>query len=311
MASTVSRKSTKTPDPSIGILKQHSHANKEATYLGLKYKSITVQGGEWWNLETSRRIKKLTGRIYLLKPRVAGNASLIIQFMTVNNLELQDLIIPTDSDLLTDIQSLQVQKEPRVISCRSVDDVPIKEAELLQPFSFCDLTLEAIVTNIVDGDTMDCMAMVDPYQLAMPCTMRCGSKTVVGQRATICTSAVTTRASTTRILMSFRIRLFGVDAADCASAKAPTDVQDRMRNKKNAATEFVKRWCKESSNRIWLQYMGYGFHGRTLGALFQRGIDGEKSKEDLTSKLLKYRHPKIGKVAVPYEGGNKKDAWMD
>lgn len=304
-------KKTISVDPSVDVLTRYGHANKEITFLGLNYKSVTISGGEWYNLESSRRIKKLANRIYLIKPRVTGPVDLLIQFMMVNNLDITDVTC-MDAELPILLQSKKSSQEPRIIRCKHIDDVPIGEAELLQPFSFSDLVLEAIVTNIIDGDTMDCMAMVDPYELAMPCTMRCGSKTVIGQRATVCSSSpFTDSRSDTKILMSFRIRLFGIDAADCAKKDAPEDVQVTMRNKKNAATEFVRRWCKESGNRIWLHYMGFDCRSRTMGALYQRGVDGSKSKTDLTTKLLKFRHPIHGKVAVPYEGGNKKDAWMN
>jgi hypothetical protein len=288
---------------------------------------VTVKGGKWYNLETSRQISSINERMFFISPRVAGTVELLTQFAIVNELDIDRVVIPDHlSELKYEIRRTLMIRKPRVISCTDIDKIPQDEIERLQLFSFVGVTIPAVITNIIDGDTIDCAMVFNPCLLAIPIPVRTGHRTIIGQTTTICSSgyhqlgsvASSSKAelfgqssSDTQMLIKLRIRLDGVDAADCLarSAKVTPEQRELMKNKKEAATEYVKIWANGSDNRVWLKLFGYDCRSRILGRLYQRTIDSNKSDIDLTRNLLNYTHPIYGKVAVPYDGGNKKEAW--
>ena len=281
----------------------HPKTKREETFLNLKHKKITVKPGEWYNLQTSRRVKKMTDRTYFISPRVAGNVAMLQQFMLLNDLSPKQIQIPVHLTNLNDELLAASDKKPRVIAATNIDHVSKADLDQLQPFSFTNIKVKALITNIIDGDTFDCAFIMNPAQWALPTAIRIDNKTTIGQLTTICTinkvigDRMVKGECPLQTLIKLRIRLFDCDAADKDSPR------------KEAATDFVQRWAKRSGNRIWLQLMGYDCRSRILGKLYQRGNNDRQSKCDLTSRLLEYRHPTLGAVAVPYDGGNKTAAW--
>lgn len=325
------------------IIEKYPQINEEITITNLSGKDVKLKPCKWYNLETSRSVGNVDNRLFLIVPRITGNFELLTQYLIVNNIDINNIIIPDGmSDLEIMLRDATTIQTPRVIYNNNIDDIPFDEIDRLQTFKFSNITVPAIITNIIDGDTFDCAMVLDPMLLALPTTVKNKQKTVIGQTATICypniqnhntsnistgnyisntsssshsnKNSLPTLSNSIGLLIKLRIRLHGVDAADCipdSNKNASNDKRELMKGKKIAATEFVKTWGNGSDNKIWLELMGYDCRSRILGKIYQRKSDGGKSKSDLSSQLLRYRHKTYGQVAVIYDGGNKNDAWDD
>jgi len=283
--------------------------NQECTVLNLSHKTITIKPFKWYNLETSRQVSNLTGKRYLIEPRVAGTIELIMQFILLNQLQSDQIITSPDMESIRDVITSTNTCKTKMISQIDIDLVPMEEIDQLQTFRFSHITVPAIITNILDGDTFECAAILNPNEMAFPISVTSGKRTTMGQNLTLCSQS---GQCSTNLLLKLNIRLYGVDAADCipsSDKRATIEQRVLMSNRKEAATEFVRKWATGCNNKVWLQLMGYDCRSRTLGRLYRR-VDGDyRSTSDLTSQLLRYSHPVYGQVAVKYEGGNKKEAW--
>jgi hypothetical protein len=312
---TITKTSKSTKIATSSSVFEHPSLLQPSSFLNLTGRQTTVNEHTWFNLETSRHIKKLDGRAHFIQPRVSGPIELLVQFMIINNLSISSVVLP-DEALRHALNSILMNRKSRVITCTDIDRIPQNEVAMLKPFTFDRITVKSIITNIVDGDTFDCAMVIDPYQMAMPIAIRQDSRTIMGQNCIMCASD-NRGTHDVKMLITLRVRLFGCDAADAAtkqdlkglSSTAAAKMKALKLAQKDAATEFVRQWSLASGNKIWLQLMGMGCRSRTLGRIFQRTSDGHKSDLDLTTALLSYSHPKLGKVAVPYDGGNKEEAW--
>jgi endonuclease YncB( thermonuclease family) len=299
----------KTESFTAGIISKYPCTQQDETVINLADQPVVITKRKWYNLETSRQIGKIDGKLFLISPRVVGTEELLTQFTVINNLDME-LVKCTDemSDRLSNVEKAVMKREPNIIACTDIDKFPMSEIDSLKPFSFNHLTIPAIITRIIDGDTFDCALIIDPYHLAVGVPIKVKHRTVMGHNAIVCSSNKD-QQSDSKLAIKLCIRLYGADAADCAPSTAPLKEREKSKTKKDLATEFVQKWSKGCNHRIWLQLMGSDCRSRTLARLYQRGYDGHKSTSDLTSKLLRYQHPVHGKVAVPYHGGNKEDAW--
>lgn len=292
------------------IIENYPTVKLEETIINLSRKKITIKGSKWYNLETSRQTGNINNRIFFVSPRVVGTIELLTQFVLINELDMNKVIISGHLKYLREKVDIGIiNRKPRIIACDDIDKISNDEIDRLQPFRFANITIPARITYIVDGDTFDCAAILDPSLLAIPTPIKVGYRTTIGQTVTMCGS---TSKLHSKMLIKLRIRLDGVDAADCipdSNKKATKTERKQMKGKKEAATEYVRKWANGSNNKIWLQLMGYDCRSRILGKLYQRTSNGHKSKGDLSEHMLRYRHPEYGKVAVPYDGGNKAVAW--
>jgi len=311
----------------------------------LSRNEVVVAAKKWYNLETSRSIGNLKEKEFLISPRVAGPLELIVEFLLINNLDVDGVIIPESRpNMRLSLKRAIEQRRPRIIETTDIDQVSPDEINTLQPFNFNRVTVKARLTRVIDGDTFDCVTIIDPSILALPTPVRVDNRTVIGQTVTICsersstkvnqntkrgTTQKTKRGTTQKtkrgkerggdkngpkMLIKLRIRLDGADAADCLtkSDKATRKEREAMRLKKEAATEFVRRWASLSGDRIWLQLLGYDCRSRLLGQLYPRSLNDTdmNPSNNLTSELLRYRDSKCGKVALPYDGTtNRTKAW--
>ncbi len=283
----------------------HPSSQQPHDCLNLTHRPLTIKAGEWYNLETSRRMTRMEGRTYLVWPRVTGNAASILEYLTINQIDSARIVYSPNSELQGQLCSLMMEKKPHIITVTDIDSVPDNELSQVYSFSFTNITVEARITRIIDGDTLDCAMFLDPSQLAWPTVKRDDRKTVVGQNCTLaCRSGFVPHHQDSdytgiRLLIKLRIRLFGVDAAD-------KDIP-----RKDAATQFVEWWSHRLNGRIWMQLMGYDCRSRVLGNIFPRYPGRRLAPEagSLTLDLVAYRHPNLGIVAKSYHGGNKSEAW--
>jgi len=279
-------------------LNYRSIDNTNNSFLNLKHKPITVENGEFYNLETSRKLTKPGDRSYLMYPPVAGNVCCILEFLFINRIPLNQVKFAKNCKIRNELINLMNNRKPHFITYTSIDQIPFQELNKLYPFSFTNMMIQSKVCKIIDGDTFDCAILLDPRQLACPTAMKDGHRTVIGQNCSLCypyNPSQYNQENGMKILLKLRIRLYGADASD----SSPT---------KEIATDFVNNWFKMSNYCIWLQLMGNDCRSRTLGDIYHRFCDISDSKS-LTSCLLEYKHPIHGTVAIPYYGGNKTDAW--
>lgn len=307
-----------TSDLSMAEIKaQYPCVDQEQNIINLADQPVRIAKNKWYNLETSRQIGKIDGRSFFINPRVIGTVELLTQFALVNNLDMTAVVCtPSIKPICEEIEMAVMKREPRVVNCTDIDKMPMREIDSLKPFSFNHLTVPAIITKIIDGDTFHCAMVLDPYLLAVGTPIKVKHRTVMGQNAIVCSSQHREgqrggHRIDSQIMVKLCIRLYGADAADCAPSTAPKKEREITKIKKDIATQFVQTWAEGCYNRVWLQLMGYDCRSRTLARVYQRGFDNHKSTSDLTSKLLRFKHPTYGAVAVPYHGGNKGEAWID
>lgn len=269
--------------------------SNDGKFINFTGRPINVNDNEWFNLESSRRVKKVDGRDYLLWPRVTGTAEMIVQFINMNRISLSDINFNSDmKHLEVNIKKLidkKVLHRPLVLSGKSIDDITDKDLASIKPFTFDYIGVDAKVTNIIDGDTFVCAFMIDIDMMSAPLIAKEKRSIVTVHNCAIMKTS--SRKSKSYILLKLIIRLYGCDAAD-------KDIP-----RKNAATAFVTDWLKLNSNKVNLQLMGYDNRHRTLAKVYSRN----NNRLSLTDDLLNYRHPTLGIVAKPYHGGSKTQAW--
>ena len=301
------------------LIKRYPQMELKETIISLSRNAVVVAAKKWYNLETSRSIGNLKNKEFFISPRVAGSLELLIEFLLINEIKIDEVIIPESRPhMRRSIKAAIAKRRSRIINTTDIDQVSQEEIDILQPFNFNRITVKARLTRVIDGDTFDCVTIIDPHILALPTAVRVDNRTVIGQTVTICSNSVI-KSSKDRsgMLVKLRIRLDGADAADCLtrSDKATDLERERMKLKKEAATDFVRRWALLSDNRVWLQLLGYDCRSRLLGQLYSRSLnerefDSFTSSNSLTKQLLTYRDSKYGTVALPYDGStNRTEAW--
>ena len=276
-------------------------SNACETWLNLSYRRTSLKHKEWYNLETSCRLKNLYGKTYLISPRVAGPAYLIAKFLDVNNIPLDKIKVPADSKIKQELEKYHKEAKPYTIVATSIDEVPETDLQQLGTFAFKGLTVKGRITYIVDGDTFDCAVIIPAQDMALPGAICVDRKMREGYNSMMVLNENPNQKKPTYpgILVKLRIRLYGVDAKE-------KDTEGGQ-----VAKQLVTDWLLPDNNRVWLEMMGTDVKGRTLAKIYPRARGQEQPKgQSLTEMLINYKDTKHGQVAMAYYGdSNREQNW--
>lgn len=295
--------------------KSYPPASQPQQITTLRGSVISLKENEYFNLDTSRRMKILDGRMYFLQPRVTGEAKVLYQYIKIlhcpvvlsksNATKLQQQLCQAHQECQPCILKLENSSS----ESESIDRVPQEDLRKLKPFTFEYIRVPAMVTRVIDGDTIECAFFLNPEELSLPVVISDNNTTTIGQMCMIGkydNSDNSEKGKSDQLLIKLCIRVMGVDAADSGKKSDPPEKIKRLEGMKNSATNFTKNWCATNDNKIWLHLLGYDNRSRILGDVTSRGAGSDLS---LTDSLLSYNDPLYGPVAVKYGGENKDVAW--
>lgn len=291
--------------------KSYPPASQPQQITTLRGSVISLKENEYFNLDTSRRMKILDGRMYFLQPRITGEAKVLYQYIKIlhcpvvlsksNATKLQQQLCQAHQECQPCILKLENS------SPDAIDRVPVEDLRKLKPFTFEYIRVPAMVTRVIDGDTIECAFFLNPEELSLPVVISDNNTTTIGQMCMIGKlDSNSEKSESDQLLIKLCIRVMGVDAADSGKKSDPPEKIKRLEGMKNSATNFTKNWCATNDNKIWLHLLGYDNRSRILGDVTSRGAGPDLS---LTDSLLSYNDPLYGPVAVKYGGENKDVAW--
>ena len=264
----------------------------EQQYLSPKsLKHFICDDLAWYNLDTSRKVKNLKNRIPVESPRItATNIDTLYAFILLNGLSIGDLKAPkTTIDKLKELEK-QYKKLPNHLSKCDIDSIDPQKLSNLPEFSFSQMRLRGIITNVVDGDTVDAALSIPMDQLMY----------ASGSQASIVIGK-----GHQKFIIKLRLRLYGIDTAE-------KDTIEGQLAKKYSIDLYQK-----TQDRVEVLILGTGARGRNLALLYPRS--GRKSKVEKSAKsindLILHYQPKdtqvgeksitLGKLAIPYYGQTK------
>lgn len=228
--------------------------------------------GFWYNLATRRRVTKLPAEGYILhdQPRVTGTQVMIKAFLDNNQVQS-----PDDHELEYHPGTTDVTKIPDHYLNQLVD------------FTLTGLKVKAKVLHVVDGDTLDLAFFVPAQDLgAVYQSTKGRSKVATPTRRAL------TFAADVGFFTRMRVRLYGIDTAE------------KTTHKGKIAKQLLEGWVLDCKMLVYATFLDFDKYGRLLADIFQ---DAKRTK-NVRDHLLDFRHPCLGCVAMPYDGG-KKTPW--
>ncbi len=252
----------------------------------------------WYNLSTSRKVRKLDERVRIESPRITAkidDIELIFQFLLLNRLTFDDLTASKETIAqLKDVEHHQ-KKAPSHISKGDVDSIDLATLDALPEFTFSRMWLKARITNVVDGDTVD--AAIEVPLEGLMCASGRQICLVVGKGHPL-------------MIIKQRLRLYALDTAE----------KDTIEGQ--LAKKFSIGIYQETNNKIEILMLGTGARGRALALIYPRSDKKKKSKKppslvkSINERILEYNPDttedgkiKLGKLAVPYYGKTKLEAF--
>lgn len=165
-----------------------------------------------------------------------------------------------------------------------VEEVPDELLDSLCDFSLLGIITKAKVLRVVDGDT---------FRLAffVPLKMLAEVREVVEMRHRVQRRPAIVTSEEHGMMISMKARFTGVDAAE---HDTPHGV---------VAISFLSDIFRRNNNIVWIYLSEFDKYGRILVRIW---LDKGK-KTELSSVVLGYTHPVLGKLFVPYSGGTKSD----
>lgn len=237
--------------------------------------------GSWYSLDTNRKITKINNMYYLNLPNVASsNIGEISEFLYLNNINLGE--ITADAQMINFFKD-DLKRYNNNYS--EVADIPHN----LHIWNWCYLTGRCKIVYIVDGDTLDFLFTLTGDQLS------CTHWTMVDKRPHLLPSAVLSGSKDFKITVKLRARLYGFDALE-------HDTEGGQVIKQVAADLFAKY-----NNDVYVRMLGSDKWGRVLTNFYA----DREFKISLNDYLCNYTDPVLGKLATPYFGGSKKEAWTE
>ncbi len=247
---------------------------------------------EWYNLSTNRIIKNVEKLIYLDYPKIASkNKELIIDFIFLNKLEINSIIIPdkyrniiiNNIKLRYNIKPLKIKKYKNI---SKVPDEILKKLKILS-FSPSGIFTMTKVVNVIDGDTIDICTLISLNELATQYFSKDGKN----MQSSIAYFAFLNP----KILIKVRCRLYGIDAAE------KNTIEGKIIKK------FSKNLYEKSNNIVYCYFLKSDKFGRVLVNIYQ----DEEKKHKINTMLLNHKDEKYGKLVVEYDGKTKNKEFHD
>lgn len=270
-------------------------------YLNLKLNTFDPPDDQvtWYNLETNRRITKLTGKVGLIHPPVAAsNWDIIAEFIEINDIHPNAIKYMKDdhSELLALAVKSRLNPTVNSITATCIEDVSDDDIQSLDIFSFSRINAKCKVVNVVDGDTIDVAMILSMVDLCNSHWSRIGGNMVKTNLTQICSGVNsnksevgTTAVPEGGILIKLRLRLYGIDTAEKNTIPG-------MRCK-----EWSELKYKELNNIVYVTLMGTDARGRTLANIYE----SPTAKRSINQLLVDHTDPFYGVLCVSYFGDTK------
>ncbi len=157
--------------------------------LNLKPCKVPTEGVSWYNLDTNRRITKMTGKVGLVNPAVAAsNWSIISEFIELNDIHPDFIKYMRDENRQFLIDAMEERLSPHIsmVEANNVEDVPDDVLASLDIFSFSRISCKAKVVNVVAVYTIDIPIILNPKELCISHWNRRDKKMTCTQSDQIC-----------------------------------------------------------------------------------------------------------------------------
>ena len=244
----------------------------------------------YYNLGTNRKNKdKRTELIYDENYKVGGTVEEMREFYRINH--------------ITENTVCKLNVENSVLYAPNVDDVakiPVTMIDALQPFSLSGLRTKARVVEVIDGDTIYCVLylplkfLFEPkyYQHERKSIEEKSSQKHMKQAALLKSSKPTSKKiQEGGLFLKFDCRLLNMDAAE-------HDTQQGI-----LATKLTKDLYESLGNIVYIDCYGFDKYGRLLIDIYA----DESYSKYLNFYLIEHPDPKLGVLAMKYDGQTKSD----
>ena len=268
------------------------------SYLNLNLKPCKVpdDGVSWYNLDTNRRITKLTNKVGLTDPPVAAsNWPIIAEFIELNDIPPSDIKYMNESHsrILLDAMKDRLHPSVSMVKTNDIENVSDEVLSTLDTFSFSRINAKAKVLYVVDGDTIDVGLILSPKELCVSHWSRRNKQMCQTQLVRICGDSSDDNSSNVNldggILMKLRLRLYGIDTAE----------KDTVQGQRCKDWSILK--YNELNNIVYVTLMGTDARGRTLANIYE----SPNSDRSINQLLIDHTDPFYGKLCVPYYGETK------
>ena len=274
--------------------------NTAKSWFNLHGKLFTEDNISWYNLSTSRMIKKPKHDVFSIKGvRIVGSCDNINEFISKNREKNSSITKDSIFKPFSDIKFLSEDASRISALCFSnyagtiipptnntdVSLISKDSIDRLCKFSFSGHFLKAKVVKVVDGDTLDII-------IYMPLTILGCAKNLDGEIKT--SALVSTGFENVGFFSIVTIRLYGYDAAE--KDTEPGKIAKKLLTEKLTLLNNII-WCRFIERTVAVEK-----YGRQLAVIFE---DVEQ-KRCLNCYLYdKQQEPGIPMLVAPYTGGTK------
>ncbi len=251
-----------------------SEVNGEPSYLNLKSQLVPIPiGSSFYDLDSCKRTKTITGKYYFIKPRVISTQhACLAMFLLINGLKLKD-VEGSEETKKQVLRQLSRRVKHKVEKTKpNLWREYRKFEDILEPFNFKHMELYGQVDHIINGNTLKVIFDL-PFKSLSRWHMHHDKDGTVNKRF-VCIPYGDRNAG---LIIEHNVKIWGIKG------------ETRETKKGKAQMKVLESLINENNSRIFVHLLGYIPGGFVRGHIY---FDATKTKT-LAEELLGMQHPKF------------------